>query len=185
MVRRSLVGLEPTGLHAVFKTLWEKTKGDPTLVVEKIQTRTIQVPSDTDITLFLQEKSVDSRVILPYVLGELEAEFTSKNGFDHSMTPPTIEHIAPQHLSQGWQEVFSTSDHERLLGTIGNLAALSEKQNKSLQDQPWEMKRVRFKGSDFKMTAALSSQKSWTSGVILRRSQELAKEIIGRWPDLG
>jgi hypothetical protein len=184
LVRRSLMGLEPTGLHAVFKTLWDKTKGDPKLVLEKIVTRTIQVPNDVDISQSLYSEPVDTRVILKYLFQEYEKDFTEKRKYDLSPTVGTIEHIAPQNLSDGWKTRFSPQEHAKLVGLIGNLAALSEKQNKSLQDQPWDEKRLRFKGSDFKATQALSSKRVWNPESILTRTTEMAKWIVDRWPPL-
>ena len=67
LVRRALIGMEPTGLHAVFKVLWEKTKGNPANVVQKIVTRTIQSPSDAQLMNVLSGEASDSRVILRFV----------------------------------------------------------------------------------------------------------------------
>lgn len=184
LVRRSLIGVEPTGLHAVFKTLWEKTKGDIDAVLEKIVTRTIQVPEDADIRRALNTEPVDTRVVLKYVLHEYEKDFTTKHKYDLAPTVATIEHVVPQHLTPEWAKVFSQSEHSRLVGLIGNLAALSEKQNKSLQDQPWEEKRKRFKGSDFKTTQVLAAESQWNFEAISDRTRKLTNWIISRWPPL-
>ncbi len=184
LVRRSLVGVEPTGLHAVFKTLWEKTKGDIDAVLEKIVTRTIQVPEDGEIREVLSSEPVDTRVILKYVLEEYERDFTAKNKYDLAPTVATIEHIVPQHLTDGWAKVLSEREHNRLVGLIGNLAALSENQNKSLQDESWAEKRKRFKGSDFKTTQVLADDSQWDAETILDRTRDMTKWIISRWPPL-
>lgn len=184
LVRRSLKGLEPTGLHAVFKTLWDKTKGDIDVVLEKIVTRTIQVPEDGDLRSALSNQPVDTRVMLRYILQEYERDFTKKHKYDLTPIVATIEHIVPQHLSAEWSKMFSISEHKRLVGLIGNLAALSATQNKSLQDQPWTEKRKRFKGSDFKTTQILARENQWNPEAILDRTRNLTKWIISRWPPL-
>ena len=153
-------------------------------MLAKIVTRTIQVPSDLDISQSLYSKPVDTRVILKYVFQEYERDFTEKRKYDLSPTVGTIEHIVPQNLSDGWKEYFSPEEHAKLVGLIGNLAALSEKQNKSLQDQPWDQKRLRFKGSDFKATQILSAKRVWNVGSILTRTTEMSKWIVDRWPPL-
>jgi len=184
LVRRSLMGVEPTGLHAVFKTLWEKTNGEPAAVLKKIVTRTIQVPEDGKIRASLSTEPVDTRVILKYIFQEYERDFTSTHKYDLAPTVATVEHIAPQNLSVEWAKVFSETEHKRLVGLIGNLAALSEKQNKSLQDESWAEKRKRFKGSDFKTTQALAEKNQWNARTIWARTQELTEWIISRWPPL-
>lgn len=125
LVRRSLVGIEPTGLHAVFKTLWEKTKGDASEVLDKIVTRTIQVPDNSEIRDMLDTEPVDTRVILRYVLQEFERHYTHKNKYDLTPTVATVEHLVPQNLTNDWRKIFTESDHKRLVGQIGNLVALS------------------------------------------------------------
>ena len=184
LVRRSLMGVEPTGLHAVFKTLWDKTKGDSDAVLEKIVTRTIQVPGDAEITTALSSEPVDTRVILKYILQEYERYYTTKNKFDFAQTVATVEHIVPQNLNSEWMVFFSANDHKSLVGLIGNLTPLSETQNKSLQDQPWGEKRKRFKGSDFKTTHALAAKVQWRPESIVTRTRNLTDWIISRWPAL-
>ena len=184
LVRRSLMGLEPTGLHAVFKTLWDKTKGDPSSVLAKVVTRTIQVPSNREISESLSRDPVDTRVILKYIFQEYERDFSQKNKFDLAATVATIEHIAPQNLSDEWKGIFSPNDHSRLVGLLGNLTALSEAQNKSLQDEPWDEKRQRFKGSNFKATQKLAAKRVWNADAILARTTELAKWVVDHWPEL-
>jgi hypothetical protein len=184
LVRRSLMGVEPTGLHAVFKTLWEKTNGDVDAVLEKIVTRTIQVPEDGEIRHALSNEPVDTRVVLNYVFQEYERDFTASHKYDLAPTVATIEHIVPQHLTSEWSKAFSAREHKRLVGLIGNLAALSAKQNKSLQDEPWGEKRKRFKGSDFKTTQTLADRDQWDPEAVLDRTRKLTKWIISRWPPL-
>ena len=46
LVRRAVCGIEPTGLHAVFKKLWKSAGGDPTKVRSYIVSRTIIFPDD-------------------------------------------------------------------------------------------------------------------------------------------
>lgn len=184
LVRRALAGVEPTGLHAVFKTLWEKTKGDVDEVLKGMVTRTIQVPEDGDIRATLMDEPADTRVMLRYVLEEYERDFTTKHKYDLAPTVATIEHIVPQHRTDEWAKSFSENEHKRLVGQIGNLVALSAKQNQSLQDQPWEEKRKRFKGSDFKSTQLLAKSDKWDPEAVLDRTRKLTKWIVSRWPSL-
>jgi len=67
---------------------------------------------------------------------------------------------------------------------LGNPAALSEKQNKSLQDRSWAKKRQRFQGSKFKSTQKLRQFAHRKPEIIERRTETLAKWVVEEWPDL-
>lgn len=96
----------------------------------------------------------------------------------------TIEHVMPKHLGLSWAQSFTVAEHERCVGLIGNLAALSEAQNKSLQDQSWVDKRKRFAGSNFKTTQHLSQSKKWTPVEIDQRTKNMISWLVQRWPEL-
>jgi len=186
LVRRALLGLEPTGLHAVFKSLWAKTEGQPSEVLKNIVTATIKCPSNKALQEVLTTKPSDSRVIVKYVLSQYERSFSKKRKFDQlSATAITIEHVLPQNLAAAWTNEFNQKAHAECVGLLGNLVALSEAQNKSLQDQPWKEKKKRFRGSNFKSTQALAKKAAWTPQVIRLRTRELADWIAKEWPDLG
>lgn len=185
LVRRALTGKEPTGLHAVFKVLWEKTRGAPDEVRDNITTATIHSPSDKELTEFLAKQRSDTRVILGFILEEHERDFTRANKFDPApQHAATIEHILPQNLGGDWKQDFTAVQHDACVGLLGNLVSLTEKQNKSVQDDPWAEKRKRYKGSNFKSTADLHDKPVWTEAQIRERTTALTKWIISRWPDL-
>lgn len=185
LVRRALVGREPTGLHAVFKVLWERTKGEPAEVLKRIVTRTILSPSDSEIAAFLLKEKSDSRAILKFLFEEYERDLIKANKYD----PPTeiaatIEHVLPKNLSAPWASWVSTAEHQQCVGLLGNLAPLSDKQNKSLQDQSWTEKSSRFLGSNFKMTQKLASVRRWDAAEIRSRTSSMTAWLCNRWPEL-
>jgi hypothetical protein len=185
LARRALYGQEPTGLHAVFKSLWEKTHGIPSEVLAKILTRTITCPSNRELEAFLKTEPSDTRAILPYFLQEYERHLIASKKYD---PPPldrgTIEHILPKNLSSPWAKLVNSNEHFRTVRLIGNIAALSEKQNKSLKDQGWNEKRSRFKGSNFKSTQQLSAKQKWTASHIDARTVQMINWIKIRWKEL-
>src|ERR1051325_6412178 len=97
LVRRALFGWEPTGLHAIFKDLWNQTRGDRKKVASRVQTSTIKTPTDVDLIKELQTSHVDRRKILPYVLKQLERERRDEEGTEEAFPTGriTIEHVAP------------------------------------------------------------------------------------------
>ena len=181
IVRRALVGREATGLHAVFRPLWGATLGKPGLVRAKLRTDGIRCPSDIELRAFLAMEAVDGRQIMRYVLTQREREIAAKSGFDPPAAIETIEHVLPRNLNEEWQKHFSEADHRRCVGLIGNLLPLSERQNKSIQDQGWKAKRLRFKGSAFASARSAAKQATWTAKVIDGATNDMAAWVIKRW----
>jgi len=185
LVRRALVGREPTGLHAVFKTLWDKTKGVPDEVRKSIVTRTILSPGDEELRAFLKKERSDSRVILNFVLAEYERAIIKANKYDPPPhTVATIEHVLPQNLTEEWAKTFTQNEHEKFVGLLGNLVPLSETQNKSVKDQPWEQKSKRFIGSNFKTTQEIAPSANWSAAQINKRTDKLISWMTETWPEL-
>ena len=183
LVRRALCGYEPTGLHTVFRSLWGKTKGCPKSLRKHIVTRTIECPSDKDIRDELSESAVDTRRIRWFIFQEWERDVAKQMKGDGSLTPPvTIEHVLPKNLTREWVKYVCAEDHRKYVGLIGNLAPLSEKQNKSLRDSPWQEKQRRYKSSAFLATQQLATFKRWNSKAIQTRTKEMTEWVLRRWP---
>ncbi|MFG0257913.1 MAG: DUF262 domain-containing protein [Phycisphaerales bacterium JB043] len=188
MVRRALTGKEPTGLHAVFKVLWKKSGGDPGEVIDNIVSKTIEYPDDNQLKHSVTRDAVDTRTILPYVLQELEFSHRISIGSDplsaEDIENQTIEHVLPQKLNVSWGGAFTQEQHEKLVGTIGNLVALSGKQNKSLKAKPWSDKRSRYAGSNWQTTQEVAKAGTWGPASIKKRTREMCDWILDRWPEL-
>jgi Protein of unknown function DUF262 len=97
LVRRALVGWEPTGLHKVFKRMWQETDGEPKRVLENIQTTTIKAPHDDHLRHELQQSAVDTRKMTHYILWQYERAVRDEEGSDSiPELDATLEHILPQ-----------------------------------------------------------------------------------------
>ncbi len=184
LVRRSLSGIEPTGLHAIFKGLWHVAANDPNILIGKITTRTIKSPSTKELNNILLTEPSDTRIILRYVLQEYERDYRLKIKADAiTQTVATIEHIHPKKRGSKIK-VNEAKQHDALVGLIGNLTALSEPQNKSAKDELWSEKKKRYKGSNFLTTQKISQFEEWNENKIKARTKEIAEWIETRWPPL-
>ena len=182
LVRRAIAGVEPTGLHVVFKGLWQHAGADPEKVKSKIITRTIKVPSSEELNKIIQEEPLDTRVILPYVLSEFERDLRRKNRYDSiTNTIATVEHVMPKKRGVEWK-VGVAKDYDAIVGLIGNLIPLSETQNKSAKDEAWALKRKRFAGSNFFLAQRLAKTKKWDSSEIKAKTVEISAWVQKRWP---
>ncbi|HGY9638207.1 TPA: DUF262 domain-containing protein [Pseudomonas putida] len=184
LVRRAIVGLEPTGLHAVFKGLWGKAGANPKALKEKIVTGTIRCPNDQLVREALSNGDMYSRKITKYLLVQRELHFNSENGYDNATDDFTVEHVLPQSLTADWLDWFSKEEHKALLHTIGNLVPLTKGQNGRIKDLDWAKKKVVIKGSNWKITQDAASAKTWNKGQIQRRAKQFADWAIEQWPDI-
>lgn len=184
LVRRAICGYEPTGLHAIFKVLWNRTKGDPRKVAKHITSQTVECPDDAEVGGTLLHQDSYTRKILPFILRERELALGKAGGFDLSDKKITVEHVMPQTLSAPWAKWFDKAEHGALLGTIGNLVPLTGKQNPAVGNQGWEQKRKRYEGSAFHFTKAAADVKKWDAKAIRKRSAAWTKWFTRRWPAL-
>ncbi|WP_339521918.1 DUF262 domain-containing protein [Pseudomonas sp. EL_65y_Pfl2_R96] len=184
LVRRAIVGLEPTGLHAVFKGLWGKAGADPTTLKDKIVTGTIRCPNDQLIRETLSSGDMYSRKITKYLLIQRELHFNEENGYDNATDDFTVEHVLPQSLTAEWSIWFTRVEHKALLHTIGNLVPLTKGQNGRIKDQSWVKKKVHIKGSNWKITQKAATAKNWDKAQIQRRSKQFADWALEEWPDV-
>ena len=116
LVRRALCGIEPTGLHAVFKKLWGNAGSDPSLVRSGIVSKTVVFPTDAQVETAVRTSSLYHRKVASYVLEEYERAHTSG---DILATYPAIhiDHLMPQARKGSWTEVVTEAEHAELLHT--------------------------------------------------------------------
>ena len=184
LVRRAIVGLEPTGLHAVFKGLWNKAGSDVTKLKESIVTATIKFPTDKMVDEALKHENMYKRQITKYILIQREITFNKKKGFDNAIDDFSVEHIMPKNRVGQWAKDFTPSMHRIYLNSIGNLVPLTKKQNSDIKDFDWSKKKVKFKGSNWKLTQKISVLQNWNEEQIKRQTKEIYRWIIDAWPKI-
>lgn len=184
LVRRAIVGLEPTGLHAVFKILWHKAGGNPNDLRQKIVTNTIRCPSDDSIEAALANENMYSRQITKYMLIQRELHFNKLHGYDNAVNDFSVEHVLPKNHVGQWAVDFNKEEHAVLLNTIGNLVPLTKGQNEKIRDYDWSVKKPYYKGSNWKLTQRLSGIKNWDKAQILKQTKEFTSWALTEWPDI-
>ena len=106
LVRRAFLGLEPTGLHAIFKDLWGKAGGDQEEVIKNVQTKTIEFPDDDRFADRIKTSDLYHRKLCKYVLEEYERSFTAGDVLK-TFPPITADHLMPQSREGDWISVIS------------------------------------------------------------------------------
>jgi hypothetical protein len=180
LVRRAIIGIEPTGLHAVFKRLWLDLEGTYTAAKTREainQHVTVTVPTDDQVRTALETR----RIYQAGITGFLLKQFDLSLGGDRHDVPYWIEHVYPQNPQAGqWQEFES---QEQLLHVIGNLVLLSEEMNRDASNLEYSEKKAKIRdNSVFKSARDLvDSNKSWGPEQVKQRSKAIASWALNRW----
>lgn len=184
LVRRAIVGFEPTGLHALFKGLWGQlteysSEGFKLNVADK---PTIQWPSNNELIEAITTRPLAKTNICKYLLIEYDR---SLHGDDPN-SEPTIEHILPQSYDSGsfWSSLFTSNQHKKLKDTWANLIPLSSPLNSSLQAAPFTEKSSRYTLESMFITPRIIADRwdEWTPDSIVERSNDLTSWALQRWP---
>jgi hypothetical protein len=186
LVRRSLDGIEPTGLHAVFKVMWEKTYGDPALFRKHIvESSTVKVPSDSELLVAIADKPLFKRSLANYIVFEFEKSFTEGDQLpdDYDLKRRlSLDHVMPQSpdFSQ-WS--ISEADFIKYKDTWANLVPLTPEANAQKGNQGWLTTREFYLNSTiFKSTRHFSrTYATWTIDDLKGRSLALGEWAKSRW----
>lgn len=184
LVRRAVCGLEPTGLHAVFKRLWLDCEGKPTRERTKREItkyKTIAWPKDDDFKEAIRQRPLYGVGVTRYLLMEYDVSL----GGDTPQDIPWIEHILPETPAKQWYKFFSKEQHHDQKDLLANLIPLSQKMNTSVSNKQYSEKRERYrKDSMFKSARTFADKiADWTPERLEKRAVELADWAVKRWQD--
>lgn len=185
LVRRALVGLEPTGLLVFFRSAWSAMDGEVSAekLAAALQKRTtIEWPDDHRVLQAVETRRLYNSGIKNHFL----AEYDRSLGGDVPSDIPWIEHVLPQNLNPFWegQLGFTRQDHESLVHTAGNLLPLSKPMNQAVSDGPYVNKRAEFGMNSMYASARRVAENNaeWTPQSIKSRSRQMAEWAIAHWP---
>lgn len=120
------------------------------------------------------------------ILQQLETYFGHKEPVD--LSDPrriTIEHIMPQNLTSGWEEMLgeeAVNTHERYVDTVGNLTLTGY--NRELGAKSFADKKSEYAkhGSHLELNKYILEQDQWTEAEITDRAKQLTARFIEIWP---
>lgn len=182
LVRRAICGYEPTGLHAVFKRLWNDIEGSltPGSVQEQIKKhKTVTWPDSQEFANAIQNRGIYGSSICSYFI----LKYDESLGGDSPNNISWVEHILPEKPDKKWFEVFSKEDHEKYKDLAANLIPLSSHMNIEISNKPFEKKKSKYlNDSMFKSARELAKEyNTWTKDDIIKRGGLLAEWAIKRW----
>jgi uncharacterized protein with ParB-like and HNH nuclease domain len=182
LVRRAIVGFEPTGLHAVFKKLWKDCDQNPT--PEKVKNRimehkTVQWPKNDELEKAILNRPLYGASITRFVI----LEYDRSLGGDTPLNVPWIEHVLPEKTNKDWDKCFSKDEHEKMHDLLANLIPLSDKMNASLGNKKYSIKKAKYlEDSMFKIARKFAKEHTeWTPKKLQNRGKKIAQWAIKRW----
>ncbi|MGE3628118.1 MAG: HNH endonuclease family protein, partial [Hyphomicrobiales bacterium] len=183
LIRRALCGIEPTGLHAVFRRLWEDTKGDRTAgaVVAKIKDRTtVTWPDDDFVSRSIRTRALYGSSIASFVIRQYDESL----GGDVPANVPWIEHVLPRNPDASWDDKFDKDQRAKVTNLWANLIPLSEAMNGDLSNAGYSIKRPVYEGDAmFKSARKFATDYSdWTPEHLEARAEKLVDWALSRWP---
>ena len=185
LFRRAICGIEPTGLHAVFKSLHKDCCDAPPddfaqVVEQTIRSKpTVQWPGDSEFAEKVKTSNLYGRSIKKHAILEYERTLGESNP-----DLQDVEHVCPVEFAAvpEWLRDFSDCP-PGLINTWANLLPLSEPMNRSLQNAPFEQKRSRYSNAMYASARELAREfGTWTPSVIAVRADHLARWALVRWP---
>lgn len=184
LFRRALFGLEPTGLHAVFKSLWNNAGAVPAAVRSSLETKTIKFPNDVEFAEAVKRAPMYSRKVRNYGMLELERRHT-KGDVLASFPPMTADHILPQAAKDSWREHFTQAEMDQWRDTWANLVPLSGKANAEKGTRSWSDTQATLRLETVFSTTkhVLDKYASWDADAIEDRANDLVSWALERWPD--
>ncbi|WP_164863639.1 DUF262 domain-containing protein [Agromyces sp. LHK192] len=186
LIRRAFCGIEPTGLHAIFKRLWNLAGSDARAVRAGIVSKTVTFPSDAQFEAAIRFGDLYHRKICSYVLEEYERAHTSGDILK-SYPSITVDHVAPQERKGSWAASFTPEEHAELLHTWANLVPLSSEANSSKGTSSWIEAQSKLKlETVFSTTKHLyDSHVEWNADSVRQRGDVLVPWALARWPEFG
>lgn len=185
LVRRAVCGIEPTGLHAVFKGLWQELMNRQSISVEAmiekiVAKQTVSWPSPDDFARKIQERPLYGSRVAQFLLREYD---DSLPGDGPGLSAFEIEHVLPRNPAEGdWSE-FTSEQHLHLRDTWANLIPLTSEMNNDLKNGPYANKRPTYlEGSQFSSARKLAQEfTTWTPECLEVRAQQLTEWALTRW----
>ena len=186
-VRRQVCGVEPTGLHAVFKNLWGtlNSNGEVTAVkvfnfIKNLQTQAC--PDDDQFRESLLSAPIGKKVIKRFLLEEYDISLNAETIEWNKKTE--VEHILPRNISN-WRDFpdYSEEEHASHVELFGNLVPLSDKLNNDVSNKSFLIKKKKIDtNSMYKSTREVFEKyDSWKPSDIQERTLNLTNWALSRW----
>ena len=140
-------------------------------------------PNNREFRAAFADKTLNThrqRRLVRFILLRLEQHLSGRE-FDMESDSYNIEHVLPQHPSEGWEE-FDDRQREACIFRLGNLTLLEASANRNLGNAAYSDKRGLFRKSRFAITRRLAEQFDiWTAAKIQAHQDWMARRASDVW----
>ena len=183
LVRRACCGIEPSGLHAIFKGMWRNIEDGSGIVnfdsVKKSIGSRLPWPDDDLFKKWVSDEPQFGRKIAPYFVGQYESFIATETPKD----PFELEHIIPQNPDSHWQAIIGSRTVKQVVDRYANLLPITSRMNKTESRKSFDKKRVAFAHSMFASTRLVGTKyKVWDLTTLDTRGKEIADWAVIHWP---
>lgn len=182
LIRRAICGIEPTGLHALFRRLW--VDSTPKITAEKVSEQirkrvTVLWPDDAYVMEQIQTRPLYGSRVLPFLISEYDRSF----GGDVPSDVPWIEHVLPQNPVAEWKSKFSQQQMDQFVNVWANLIPLSSAMNANISNDIYTKKRPKYKADSMFISARRFAEQfdDWTPLALAKRGKAIAQWAVKRW----
>lgn len=189
LIRRSFLDIEPTGIHALFKGMWQSCgeKPDSRKMFEILENVAhFKFPSDDEFTGGVIGKSTNfyKRKTALYVCLEYETHLQDRGDRLPEMEDISREHVMPQTLPDEHDYIVSDDDHEEMVNSWANICLLTGQANSEISNSIWADKRTYYsEESVFKSTRKIAREcETFGTKQLLHRANQLVNFSLDRWP---
>lgn len=179
ILRRFVAGETSRGYGEMFVRAIRDSSGEPVSALEQFLLKR-GWPDDRRFIEAFTRFPLYKRGYAREVLEALESSRGHKE--PASLAQAQIEHILPQTLSDEWADVLGDEAervHGEWLHRPGNLTLSAY--NQEMGNQPFAVKRARFRQSNVVLTREIAEYDHWTEAEIHERGERLAAEAATLW----
>jgi hypothetical protein len=144
-------------------------------------------PSDEELRVAIANNNFARNSRTRFLLEGIESGCYRKQN-NNNVPVGEIEHIIPRRAFSAkkyntWPEYLDCgqAEYDEKKDRLGNLTILERRLNVEASDRPFEQKKNKYSGSDYKMANEISNHDHWSIEQIEERTEALASKAVDVW----
>lgn len=168
---------EPT-----YNNLANQTMTDESFTLPKLKEGLMHVyPKDEEFVSAFSTKSMPSQQSAKKIMHLLQQIETHCSGGNQPPSNLTLEHVLPHNPNSDWQENFGLDTYNEAIDRLGNMALLTESQNKNIGQGLFDKKKTVLEDSGYSINQKIAEYKAWDIDNLNAYQTWLAKQAKTVW----
>ncbi len=129
----------------------------------------------------MRTTNMRNKKVVRYILFQIEKNIAG-NEYNFDSIQYNIEHILPENPNPAEWADFREENISNYIFRIGNMTLMDAKPNRDIGNSPFSEKRVTYKESRFRQTAAIEEHyEEWKESIIDTRQKQFAQQAAQIW----